>query len=680
MTDYTRDDLENLGAKWMDRIRRVEERCDPWVKDAESAERAYLCDKKSGGGGDVPDFNILHSNIETIVPAIYNSTPVPDIRVRNGQRDEVAKIAADVLERTISLQIDDNRLDQEIEALAQDAFLAGRGIVRVKFDAQTDDMGQVSGETLMFENVSWRDYREGPAKRWREVPWVAYRHFLSLEDVESIEDETLRALQGQTSDENKDVFAPVWEIWCKDDRKVYFIAAESQRVLSVMDDPMGLKGFFPQAEPVQPITGTGQRMPVCPFSIYKELAEELDTATKRINAIMSGLKVRGLIAGDATSIEELSELGDNELKPVANIENLVAAGGLDKAVMWWPVEQAIKVLQQLYTQREQTKQAIYEITGISDIIRGQSAASETATAQQIKTEWGSLRIKKMQRLIERQVRDIFVICCQIIGKNFSPQTLQMAAGMEIPEEAMQIIGSPLEYYRINVETDSTVRAETQRNRQEMAEFLTGTANYFGTMGPIVQQAPEAAEPVVEIYGAFARQFNLGKQAEDAMDQLVEMAKQSASQPKPNPEVEKAKAEAEVKQGELQIKQGELQIKADSLELDKERLGIEKLKAASEIQAQSEDRQVRGREATAQALQGSEELIAIVAQAFSGVVTQIHAENSRIVEMIMGMGQTLQAGQAQLSAGQERIATIMAADKQVIKDANGRPVGVRVVMN
>ena len=58
-------------------------------------------------------------------------------------------------------------------------------------------------------------------------------------------------------------------------------------------------------------------------------------------------------------------------------------------------ETAAAVLNFLYQQREQSKQAIYEITGISDIVRGASHSSETATAQQIKTEWGSLRIKKI---------------------------------------------------------------------------------------------------------------------------------------------------------------------------------------------------------------------------------------------------------------------------------------------
>src|SRR5690606_25678896 len=154
------------------------------------------------------------------------------------------------------------------------------------------------------------------------------------------------------------------------------------------DDPLGLTNFYPIPAPVQPITLTGRLDPTCPFAIYKKLADELDLATKRINAIMRGLKVRGLVAGDLTDVELLSKADDNELVAAKDLEGLAQTGGIEKAIMWWPVEKAIVVLKELYAQREQIKQAIYELTGISDIVRGASKSGETATAQQIKTQWG----------------------------------------------------------------------------------------------------------------------------------------------------------------------------------------------------------------------------------------------------------------------------------------------------
>jgi len=151
MAEYTAQGLQQIGSKWLDRIAAAEKREDRWIKDAEVAEKAYLCDTSSN---DMPEFNILHSNVETIVPSIYNSTPVPDIRPRHNNKDGAAKLAGEVLERAIATQIDDNRLDAEIERSAQDAFMAGRGVVRIRFDAD-ETAGGVENERLVVEAVPW---------------------------------------------------------------------------------------------------------------------------------------------------------------------------------------------------------------------------------------------------------------------------------------------------------------------------------------------------------------------------------------------------------------------------------------------------------------------------------------------------------------------------------------------
>lgn len=636
---YEKADLEKTGAKWLERIRLAEKREVDWAKNAEAAEHAFLagCDD---GQGETPEFNILHSNVETIVPSIYNSTGRPDIRPRHNTPDPLAKIVADVFERAILAMVDDNRMDVEVEQAAQDVFVAGRGIVRVKFDAdvteqpvmaqdpmtgqpmpQMDEAGQpvmqpvVTNEMVKYEVVSWRDFRMGPASRWNEVPWVAFRHCLSQEVLEKIEDPALKELQPDPDNAVKDENdVHVWEIWCKDTGKVYFIVAENHKVLSVKPDPLQLSGFFPCAAPVQPITATGKMTPVCPYQVYKTLAEELDMITRRIRGLTEVLKAKGAMAGSGEVLDDLKDADDGEIVMLADMENIMAQGGLEKAIMWWPIDRIIQVIRELNGQREQTKQAIYEITGISDIIRGQGAASETATAQQIKTQWGSLRIKKMQRMVERLVRELFSMTVEIASQKFSPQTLQKLSGIQIPQEAMQMLQRPFDHYRIDVESDSTVRADLEKGRREMSEFLQGTAQFFSTMAPVVQQAPQAAGPVVEMYASFARQFNLGKQAEDSLDQLAEIAKAAAQNPPPNPEAEAKKAELDAKmqgeqqkmqlemqklqqaasaqQAELQIKGVELQIKQVELQIKREELQLKEAAATTDAAAKMLDLELK----------------------------------------------------------------------------------------
>lgn len=643
-------ELLREGNKWLERIKAAEKREDAWMKDAEAAEKAYACDTESKTDGKLYDFNILHSNVETIVPAIYNSTPVPDIRSRNtlpnvempeppqmqpGQQPDPRAIAAfqqaqkqaqalaaqtkavkdfgAMIERAITVQIDDNKLDTEIESAAQDAFLSGRGIVRVRFHVDEDG----TNERLSYEAISWRDYRHGPAKRWDDRPWEAFRHSMPREEIERFGDAELMASQITDTDkaiteaDDEDDIV-VWEIWCKEPKRyVKFVRESDGKIIKEIDDPLGLSGFFSTSKPVQPISLTGKLKPVCPFTVYKKLADELDLCTKRINAIMRGLKVKGGVAGEASDITALAQADDNELVPIKNVEGLAQTKGLEGAIIWWPVEQAIKVLKELYLQRDQIKAAIYEITGISDIVRGASQASETATAQQIKTQWGSLRIQKMQRLIQRLVRDLFIISAEIITTKFSPQTLMQMTGIEITPDIQALMQQKvLAYYRVDVESDSTVKADTTRLRAELGEFMQGTQAFFGAFAPVVQSSPEAAAPVSTIYQAIANNFNLGKQVGDALEELTQLAKQSAKKPRPNPEQEKLKAEMEMKKAELQmdmqrvqaelgVKQQEAQLKAQTeagkLQVDQQRAQIDLEKAMVDLQIKRLELEMKAKE-------------------------------------------------------------------------------------
>jgi hypothetical protein len=564
----TPDDLRKIGQKWLSRIRAADKRDKDWADQAELATKAFLAET----GGKVYDFNILHSNIETMAPAIYNSMPVPDIRERFRVGNETpetsaARTVAKVIERCILVQSDDGALDVELEDVTTDGLLAGRGVIRLRFDADesADPMGQplMQNERIRFEAVSWRDYREGPSKRWNDVPWVAFRHCLPWEEVQRIQDPELKEILavGTDCEEQPDGDADtyIWEVWDKAERKVTMIVAGSGEVISMVDDPLGLPTFFPCARPVQPISIAGSRTPVAPWTVYRKLAEELETITKRINAILAGIKVKGLMAGNADNVTALANADENTLTAAPDMEGLMATAGLDKAVMWWPVENAIIVLRELYAAREQTKQMIYEVTGISDIVRGQSDSSETLGAQEIKTQWGSLRIKKLQRDMERCAREVFVLCAELLVSKFSPDTLQRMSGIQLEQDALQLLQRPLDNYRIDVETDSTVRADLSRRKGEMAEFLNGTAQFFSAMQPVVMSAPQLAEPVAEIFAAFGRHFNLGKQAEDALEKMAEIAREAAkaameSAGEPSFEEQIADRETTVKENELVLKE------------------------------------------------------------------------------------------------------------------------------
>lgn len=720
--------LQNLGTKWIERINAAEKREEEWRKDAEAAEKAFANDPK-GTQGKVYDFNILHSNVETIVPAIFNSTPIPDIRRRFGDpEDMLAKQTGDVIERAITVLIDDSMLDREIEAGAQDAFLSGRDIIRLRFDADWQDApvhDEITGEPsvdedgepvteqvpqderILFETVSWRDFRFGPARRWEHVPWVAFRHSIPQEELERISDKDMIAAQGTGGGANTPLLGKddsddvaVWEVWCKTTRKVKFIRENDRKVLSIKDDPLGLDGFFPLPPIVQPLTLTGKLTPICPFVIYKKLADELDQTTKRIAKVLSTLKVRGMTFGDAQDVQELARAGDGEIIVAQALEQLSQTGGLDGAIAWWPLEPAVKALQQLYLNRDTTRQAIYEITGISDIVRGASDARETLGAQEIKTQWGALRIQKMQRMVERQVRDVFLLMAEIIAKHFSPETLQRMTGIEITAEMQALLAEgPSRHYRIDVESDSTIRADMTRARGEMSEFLKGTAEFFGAVGPVVQEEPQLKEPLAEVYSSFARQFRLGKQAEDALDRMGQMAKQEQPE-QPDPEQQKAQAEAEAKQAEMQLKaqqmqadqqakQAEIQLKQqeqqfdgqverDKLNIEREKLRQEaefkaaelELKRAEMRQKAESDRESREAETKKQTAQTNESLGLPADFSVESLIEELRGERGQMAERDRQQSEAIERNSEAIRA----LAEAIGAPKEAIL-SDGRRIRV-----
>lgn len=772
--------LRDLGSKWLAKVDAASNLEKQWMDDAERAVKAFTGETSSSSHtastlGNTYDFNILYANVETIVPAVINSPPAPDVRRRFADEDPAGKDVAELIERAIRVQVDDSKLQVELEGQAQDGFLAGRGVVRLRFksdfvkdtahdlegvgddgsgsagepDAKGDDRygsvavdgnggalgddaagpnaGNVLGgasaserlanEKITFEAVSWRDYRHGPAKRWSERPWDAFRFCIPREDEDTAFDAGMIGIQ--TSDQEKkargesDSDLTGWEIWCIKTRKVYFVDDDGV-MLKEVADPLGWSGFFPIATPVQPIELTGRLMPINPFAIYSKLADELDLTTKRINIITKKMKVAGWYSGDAGELQAMIDAEDVDFVPIKNPEIWAANGGLQGAVAFWPIDKFIAVLRELYAAREQTKQAIYEITGISDIVRGASKPDETLGAQQIKTQWGSLRIQKMQRMMERGARDLFVMMSEIIPAKFSHETLQQMTGIQliptqqdltpiqpppqpppgaqVPPEAQQqlqqamqaaqeaeqqrqqklaklagiqqLLGQKLSMmYRIDVESDSTVKADLSRQKAEAAEFLQGAAAYWAAVGPLVQQGALPKEVAVEIFAANSRLFNLGKSVEDVLEKMITDAKAQAQQPpQPNPEQQKAEADAQARAQDAEAKTADAKIKTASAEQD---MQFKREQHDMTMKEKAFDLRAKQAAATGQHNQTLAE---------QGIVPP-PANDQVDGEAIM---KEMAAQREQFGQFMMMLTKALTAPKKVIKDAQGRPVGVETV--
>lgn len=581
------------------------------VKVYRSGEKNY----KDAKTAQNIDFNILYSNVETICPAIYNSTPIPDVRTRFSKDDRVAKEAGGFIERALSYDLDVDEFDPNMDNAVQDNELVGRGVTRVRYvpyisgDQETGE--KIAWEEVPTEHVHWASFRHGPGRVWQDVPWIAFELFLTREQLIKLSPE----LGGKVNldfaiaedDREKDspppeVFkrARVWEIWDKDKKQVCFIAPSYKDApLREEQDPLGLTGFFPIPRPLMAIKTSDTLVPASPYRMYQDQAEELSRITRRITALIQMLKVRGVRDGQIAEFDDIADAEDGDLVAMQDATALYAqAGGLEKAIWLMPIDTIQTVLAGLYIQRDQIKQVIYEITGISDILRGESDPNETLGAQNIKAQFGSQRIQKKQKEAARYARDLLRIKAELIANKFQPQTLLMMTGIKLPtaqdkqmvqakmqqeqakaqqtgqppnippeaqelldkptfDEVLQLLRSDVQrQYRIDVESDSTIRADLARSQENMTLFLQGTAQYLAAAGPAKASGIVPGEVLVEIFTAFARNFKLGKSAEDALNTLSDRAK--AQEGKPDPAQQAMEAQQKAEQDKQQFEMAKLQ--------------------------------------------------------------------------------------------------------------------------
>lgn len=608
-------------------------------------------------------YNMLFLVTDTLDPLLYNTLPTPDVRRRFAQNDPLGKAVSEVLNRSLTFNAETTGFDDEIRADVLDMLIVGRGISRVRYVPDLVQVGdtaqtgiednetnlahepkegevneELAWETAPLEHVMWDRYLCGPGRRFKEIPWWAFEHDLTREELvkrfgeqignavelnggpADVDTDTQRVLDDQTLSLFKT--AKVWEIWDKDSRTVIWIADSGymKGPLKTEDDPLSLQNFFPVVQPLIAIEDSDTFEPTPLYDQYKEQAEELDRVSTRINKIITGLKLRAIYdPALGSQVAELFRGEDNDLIPADSaIRQLYEAGGIAAAIWWAPIEQAAKVLGELRTQREACKQVIYELTGIPDVMRGSTDPNETKGAQDLKVAFGTSRVSPRQRAVQRYIRDLMALQAEIICERFSIKTLQDMTQVKLPTDAqimpqrMQMLQAavmaklqgqnvpplppkPITWedvkktmgddaqrtFRVDIETDSTIAAAQQEDTQDMATAFQAITGLLEKLWPMVQSGVLPFAAAKELLLATSRKFRMGSQLEDAIDQM---------QPPQPPQDPKAQADAAKAQIPLQVeamrqkgKQDEI---AANLQADREKAQLEAQTAYAQQHAQS----------------------------------------------------------------------------------------------
>lgn len=323
---------------------------------------------------------------------------------------------------------------------------------------------------------------------------------------------------------------------------------------------------------------------------------ELDTINNRISLLVQACKVAGVYdKGQPGIVRLLQEGNDNLLIPVDNWAMFAEKNGLKGQIDWLPLETIVQALNQLNMARETIKAQIYELTGISDIVRGASKASETLGAQQIKAQFAGVRIESLQAEIARFAGDVLRIKAEMMVKHFSPELLItksniMATGegnVEYVGPAMALLASDVGFeWRISVATDSMAQVDYQAEKADRTEFLNSVSGFMKQALPIVQAMPEAKAMVVGMLKWGVAGFKKAQEIEGMLDKELDalMKPQPPEPPPPDPALIKAQVDAQAKQQEAQL---DAQARQQEMQLEQQKAMLELQKAEREAQLEEQ---------------------------------------------------------------------------------------------
>ena len=578
------------GQYWHAQLEQAQKVFEKWETRGKKVVKRYR-DERDAIEFQRKKFNILWSNIQILQPSLYGRRAKPEASRRYMDQDQVGRLASTMLERVIEYEVEQfPDFDATMRDAVEDRLLPGRGVAWVRYEPnivreaveqegeqitdQTEPAERVDSAHSPVDYVYWMDFLHSPARTWGEVWWVSRWVYMTKDEgIERFGDvfknvpiDSEEPIKEWNDNANKrasrDKKAKVAEIWNKREGKVCWVAKGYPQALDEKDDPLRLDEFFPCPKPLFATTTNGTLIPVPDYCEYEDQASELDSITNRISNLVKACKAVGVFNAEYKELARLLNEGiDNKLFPVNAWAALAEKGGLSGAVDMLDIDTVIKALQQLYIARDSCKQTIYETMGLSDILRGASAASETLGAQKIKAQFGSLRLKNSQYDVARFASDIFRLKAQLICKFYPPEVIVDMSGVmnmvdgqdpELLQAAVKLLkDSTVRDFRISVESDTLAQIDDAAEKEDAVEVTKTIAAFFKEALPVVQNAPEMLPVVSEVLLFTLRRFRAGRSVEATIERalkaLEEKAKAAAAQPKQDPEMARVQADAAIQQ-------------------------------------------------------------------------------------------------------------------------------------
>jgi hypothetical protein len=726
--------------KYLNIIAQYDNEFKKWEARTQKIVKRYRDDNRNQNTNETAKFNILWSNVQTLIPAVYARLPKAAVNRRFGDNDPVGRVASQLIERSLDFEIEHySDFRSAMRHAVEDRFLGGRGVAWVRYEPHvvaqdmpddgyqvTEDVDKETGigagnegnagtldgsvgmeaepqEEIEYEcaptdYVHWKDFGHSIARTWEEVTQVWRWVYMTREAlIERFGEEVGNKIpldagpetNKQYGQNNRDFTrAKICELWDLETEKVYWLSKNVGQIIDERDDPLQLEQFFPCAKPLYATMTSDTLIPVADFVLYQDQAQELDILTDRIDGLVKALRIRGVYDASQPALQRLLTEGDNNtLIPVDKWMGFSEKGGLKGSIDILPIDQIANALIQCYRARDEIKGQIYEITGISDIVRGQTSASETATAQQIKGQYAGLRLRSMQEDVALFASSLIRLKAQIICSKFQPQTIIQYAAAEqmsdadkqlVPQALMLLKDKVLRNFRIEVAADSLVQIDENQNKRDRVEFLQAMGGFLMQALPMGQQSPELVPMLVDMVKFGISAYKQAAPIEGTIDQAMEQLKQKQAQaaqqpPQPDPEMLKMQADQQREQArteaDMQIEQIKMQSEAA---LEKQKQDFEAWKVQFEAQNKLNLARIAANPGVDVPLLEAQELQS------KQMVQQLGASLNDAINRMGQLHEGMMQMQAQTMQQIEGVRSAATAPKRVIRGTDGKVVGVEVV--
>lgn len=620
------DEPDAIGevAKWSKEIELYTQQAQKWVDRSKKIVKRFKDDRDARE--DDARFNMLWSNIQTLSPALFAKNPKANVERRYQDDDDLGRFASEVLERCVSYYIDERFFDTTQQCVL-DRLLPGRAVMWIRYVPTFGADGEVlTSEEIVNDYVNWMDYGHTWARTPEEIKAIWRKVYMGRGELMARFGEKvgkripLDYAPAKLNDEKiseQEKKATIYEIWNKPKKTVVWIHKDYPDVLDTKKDPLKLKDFWPIPRPMYATLANDSCIPVPDYQQYQDQAMELDDLTGRISMLSRAVKVVGVYDASKPAIERIMAEGiDNALIPVDQWA-MLGEKGLAGVIAWMPLKDIVEGLKALFEMREKVKQDAYEISGMSDIIRGQGDSNETATGVKTKGQFATLRLSSMQGQVSRFCRDAVRIMAEIIAEHYSLDTIKSLSGVKLlmqqekqllqyvtklqqqaqqppqpgqppmppppmpplPPELQKIMDDPekldemmenptweevhellkndtLRCFRIDIEVDSTIKQDQEAEKQGRVEFLQAAGGFIQQAAAV--QDPDLQPLLAQMLMFGVRGFHAGKDLESAFEIYIKKVEKKAADPQPPPQDPKIQLEQQKLAMQQQQSQAEMQ--------------------------------------------------------------------------------------------------------------------------